>query len=52
LDFHSVVSDPWGLRAGFSSELTLDRRDFGINALAQQVQWTSALPQSLHFNVQ
>jgi polyisoprenoid-binding protein YceI len=30
LEFHGVVSDPWGLRAGFSSEFVVDRRDFGI----------------------
>jgi polyisoprenoid-binding protein YceI len=29
-DFHGIVSDPWGLRAGFSSQFTVDRRDFGI----------------------
>ena len=29
-DFHGVVSDPWGLRAGFASEFTIDRRDYGI----------------------
>lgn len=29
-DFHGVVSDPWGLRAGFTSQFTIDRRDFGI----------------------
>ena len=29
-DFRGVVSDPWGLRAGFTSEFTVDRRDFGI----------------------
>jgi polyisoprenoid-binding protein YceI len=29
-DFHGVVSDPWGLRAGFASEFTVDRREFGI----------------------
>lgn len=29
-DFHGVVNDPWGLRAGFTSEFTIDRRDFGI----------------------
>ena len=29
-DFHGVVSDPWGLRAGFASEFTVDRRDYGI----------------------
>jgi len=29
-DFRGVVSDPWGLRAGFASQLTVDRRDFGI----------------------
>jgi polyisoprenoid-binding protein YceI len=28
--FHGVVSDPWGLRAGFASQFTVDRRDFGI----------------------
>src|SRR5712692_7203366 len=28
--FHGVVSDPWGLRAGFSSQVVLDRRDFGL----------------------
>ena len=30
VDFHGVVSDPWGLRAGFTSEFRVDRRDFGI----------------------
>jgi len=30
LEFHGVVSDPWGLRAGFTSQVTLNRRDFGI----------------------
>lgn len=29
-DFHGVVSDPWGLRAGFTSRFTVDRREFGI----------------------
>lgn len=29
-DFHGVVSDPWGLRAGFTSQFAVDRRDFGI----------------------
>ncbi len=29
-DFHGVVADPWGLRAGFTSRFTVDRRDFGI----------------------
>jgi polyisoprenoid-binding protein YceI len=29
-NFHGVVSDPWGLRAGFASEFAVDRRDFGI----------------------
>ena len=28
--FHGVVGDPWGLRAGFTSRFTVDRRDFGI----------------------
>ena len=30
LEYHGVVSDPWGLRAGFTSHFTLKRRDFGI----------------------
>jgi polyisoprenoid-binding protein YceI len=30
-DFHGVVSDPWGLRAGFTSQFPVDRRDFGIS---------------------
>jgi polyisoprenoid-binding protein YceI len=29
-EFHGVVSDPWGLRAGITSEFAVDRRDFGI----------------------
>ena len=29
-DFHGVVADSWGLRAGFTSVVTVDRRDFGI----------------------
>ena len=29
-EFHGVVSDSWGLRAGFTSQFTVDRRDFGI----------------------
>ncbi len=29
-DFHGVVADSWGLRAGFTSRVTVDRRDFGI----------------------
>ena len=29
-DFHGVVADPWGLRAGFTSRITVDRRDFCI----------------------
>jgi polyisoprenoid-binding protein YceI len=29
-DFHGVVSDPWGLRAGFTSQFVVDRTDFGI----------------------
>ncbi len=29
-DFRGVVSDPWGLRAGFTSQFTVDRREFGI----------------------
>lgn len=28
--FHGVVSDPWGLRAGFTSRFSIDRTDFGI----------------------
>jgi len=31
LDFHGVVSDPWGLRAGFTAQFQVDRRDFGIS---------------------
>ena len=31
LEFHGVVSDSWGLRAGFTSRFTVNRRDFGIN---------------------
>lgn len=30
IEFHGVISDPWGLRAGFTSRFTLDRRQFGI----------------------
>jgi polyisoprenoid-binding protein YceI len=30
IDFHGVVADPWGLRAGFTSRFTVDRREFGI----------------------
>jgi polyisoprenoid-binding protein YceI len=30
LEYQGVVSDPWGLRAGFTSHFTLHRRDFGI----------------------
>ncbi len=30
VEFYGVVSDPWGLRAGFSSQVVVDRRDFGI----------------------
>jgi polyisoprenoid-binding protein YceI len=29
-DFHGVISDSWGLRAGFTSRFTVDRREFGI----------------------
>jgi polyisoprenoid-binding protein YceI len=29
-DFHPVIHDPWGLRAGVTGELKIDRRDFGI----------------------
>lgn len=29
-EFHGVVSDPWGLRAGFTSRFSIDRRVFGI----------------------
>jgi polyisoprenoid-binding protein YceI len=29
-DFFGVNSDPWGLRAAFIANLTIDRRDFGI----------------------
>ena len=30
-DFHGIVSDPWGLRAGFTSQFSVDRREFGIS---------------------
>jgi polyisoprenoid-binding protein YceI len=30
LEFHGVISDPWGLRAGFTSRFTIDRREFGL----------------------
>jgi len=30
LHFNGVVSDPWGLRAGFTSQFSVDRRNFGI----------------------
>jgi polyisoprenoid-binding protein YceI len=29
-DFHGVIADSWGLRAGFTSRITIDRRDYGI----------------------
>lgn len=29
-DFHGVVADPWGLRAGFTARVEIDRTDFGI----------------------
>jgi hypothetical protein len=25
-----VINDPWGLRAGLTSQFAVDRRDFGI----------------------
>ncbi|HKF76731.1 MAG TPA: YceI family protein [Candidatus Dormibacteraeota bacterium] len=28
--FHGVIADSWGLRAGFTSQLTIDRTQFGI----------------------
>lgn len=31
LEYHGVVSDPWGLRAGFTGQVTVNRRDFGID---------------------
>jgi polyisoprenoid-binding protein YceI len=30
-DFHGVVHDPWGLRAGLTASFSVDRRDFGID---------------------
>jgi polyisoprenoid-binding protein YceI len=30
LQFNGVVTDPWGLRAGFTSQFSVNRRDFGI----------------------
>jgi polyisoprenoid-binding protein YceI len=38
VEFHGVVSDPWGLRAGFTSRFTVDRRDFGI-AWNREFDW-------------
>jgi polyisoprenoid-binding protein YceI len=38
LEYHGVVSDPWGLRAGFRSRFTLNRRDFGIT-WTRQFDW-------------
>lgn len=29
-EFHGVIADRWGLRTGFTSQVTLDRTDFGI----------------------
>lgn len=38
-EFHGAGPDPWGgTRAGFSGELTLDRKDYGI-------EWNQALDQ-------
>jgi polyisoprenoid-binding protein YceI len=30
LQFNGVVTDPWGLRAGFTSQFSVNRRNFGI----------------------
>ncbi len=30
LEFHGVIADGWGLRAGFTSQFTVDRTHFGI----------------------
>ena len=30
VEFHGVHADGWGLRAGFTSRFTVDRRDYGI----------------------
>jgi len=38
LEFHGVVSDPWGLRAGFTGRFTVSRRDFGIT-WTRQFDW-------------
>jgi polyisoprenoid-binding protein YceI len=38
LEFHGVVSDPWGLRAGFTGRFTVNRRDFGI-MWTRQFDW-------------
>jgi polyisoprenoid-binding protein YceI len=38
LKYHGVVSDPWGLRAGFTSRFTVNRRDFGI-AWSREFDW-------------
>jgi len=31
VEFHGVIADPWGLRAGFTSRFTVDRTHFGIS---------------------
>ena len=31
LEFNGVVTDPWGLRAGFTSQFSVNRRNFGID---------------------
>lgn len=50
LAFHGVVSDPWGLRAGFSAGFSLDRRDFGI-AWDRVFDWGLMAAHELNFSL-
>ena len=50
LDFHGVISDPWGLRAGFTSQFTVDRRDFGITG-DRVFDWGQMAGNELTFNL-
>jgi polyisoprenoid-binding protein YceI len=38
VEFHGVIADPWGLRAGFTSRFTVDRREFGL-AWNREFDW-------------
>ena len=48
--FHGVISDPWGLRAGFSGQFTVDRRDFGIT-WDRVFDWGQMAGHDLNFNL-